>query len=72
MNVRLATENDFPPIEALIHDSVHGLQGEFYSAVQREAPLGPVFGVDRVLIRDNTYFLAEIAGQIVGYGGWRR
>ena len=72
MNIRLATENDIPAIEALIHYSVHGLQGEFYSAAQREAALGPVFGVDRVLIRDGTYFLAEIAGQIVGCGGWSR
>jgi GNAT superfamily N-acetyltransferase len=36
------------------------------------AALGPVFGVDRQLIRDRTYFVVEDAGRIVGCGGWSK
>ena len=37
-----------------------------------EAALGPVFGVDRQLIRDGTYFAVEDADRIVGCGGWSK
>ena len=39
---------------------------------QMEAALGSVFGVDRQLIRDGTYFVVEHDGTIVGCGGWSR
>lgn len=32
----------------------------------------PVFGVDRHLIDDGTYFVADAAGRVVGCGGWSR
>ncbi len=70
--LRLATEADVPELEALIELSVQELQAAHYSAEQRRAALGPVFGVDRQLIRDGTYFVAEDAGRIVGCGGWSK
>ena len=70
--LRLANEADVPALEALIHVSVHGLQAPYYSRDQIDAALGPVFGVDRQLVRDGTYFVAEQDGVIVGCGGWSR
>ena len=37
-----------------------------------EAALGPIFAVDRQLIRDRTYFVVEEQGAIVGCGGWSK
>ena len=37
-----------------------------------EAALGPVFGVDRELIRDGTYFVVEHHQDLVGCGGWSK
>src|SRR5689334_11370772 len=70
--LRLAREEDIPSLEALIPLSVRALQAPHYSRGQMEAALGPVFGVDRQLIRDRTYFVAEQDGAIVGCGGWSR
>jgi GNAT superfamily N-acetyltransferase len=69
---RLARENDVPALEALIPLSVRGLQAAYYSAAQMEAALGSVFGVDRQLIRDGTYFVVEREDSILGCGGWSR
>jgi GNAT superfamily N-acetyltransferase len=70
--LRLARETDIPALEQLIPLSVRTLQAAYYSAAQMEAALGPVFGVDRQLIRDETYFVAENCGQIAGCGGWSK
>lgn len=69
---RLATEHDIPALEALIPISVRALQAPYYSPAQMEAALGPIFGVDRQLIRDGTYFVIERDRAIIGCGGWSR
>jgi GNAT superfamily N-acetyltransferase len=69
---RLAREEDVPALEALIPVSVRGLQAPYYSAAQMDAAIGPVFGVDRQLIRDGTYLIIENESQIVGCGGWSK
>jgi N-acetylglutamate synthase-like GNAT family acetyltransferase len=69
---RLARESDIPALEALIPLSVRTLQADHYSPTQIEAALGPVFAVDRQIIRDGTYFVVERDGVIVGCGGWSR
>ena len=69
---RLAREEDIPALEALIPVSVRTLQASYYSAAQIEAALGPVFGVDRQLIGDGTYFVVEHDARVVGCGGWSK
>jgi GNAT superfamily N-acetyltransferase len=67
---RLAIIADIPALEALIPLSVRALQAPYYSAAQMDAALGPVFGVDRQLITDGSYYVVEEGGVIVGCGGW--
>jgi hypothetical protein len=83
--LRLARETDVPALEELIPLSARGLRATFYSAPQIEAALGSVFGVDRQLIRDGTYFVVEKSSsvaaatsgaardaQLIGCGGWSK
>jgi GNAT superfamily N-acetyltransferase len=70
--LRLACEPDIPALEQLIPLSVRTLQASYYSEAQMEAAIGPVFGVDRQLIQDETYFVVEDRGQIIGCGGWSK
>jgi N-acetylglutamate synthase-like GNAT family acetyltransferase len=71
-SIRPARPADLPALEALVPLSVRSLQAAHYSPAQMEAALGPVFGVDRQLIADGTYFVAEQAGAVIGCGGWSR
>lgn len=72
-SIRLATAADIPALERLIPLSVRELQAAHYLPAQMEAAIGPVFGVDRQLISDGTYFVAESSqGVVVGCGGWSR
>ena len=70
--LRLAGEQDIPALSALIPLSVRSLQADHYSTSQMDAALGPVFGVDRELIRDGTYFVVEHGREMAGCGGWSR
>jgi N-acetylglutamate synthase-like GNAT family acetyltransferase len=70
--IRTATTADIPALERLIEASVRGLQAQDYSSAQLDAALGAVFGVDRQLIADETYFIAQRQGRLVGCGGWSR
>ena len=76
--MRLATEEDIPALHALIEASVRGLQADDYTPAQIEGALGTVLGLDTQLIRDRTYFVAEIAdsqtnaASIAGCGGWSK
>ncbi len=72
LNIRIATEPDIPALNGLIEASVRGLQAGDYSPAKLDAALGSVFGVDRQLIADETYFIAEHGDVLVGCGGWSR
>jgi len=71
--LRLATLDDVPALNELIARSIHGLGAADYTHAQIEAALQGAFGVDTVLIRDGTYFVAETPTRdIVACGGWSR
>jgi N-acetylglutamate synthase-like GNAT family acetyltransferase len=70
--VRLARQEDVLAIKMLIPISARMLQSRHYSEAQIEGAIGSVFGVDRQLIADGTYFVAEHKTQIVGCGGWSK
>jgi N-acetylglutamate synthase-like GNAT family acetyltransferase len=72
LSVRLATAGDVPALTALIAASVERLQAEDYSELQRRGAVGSVFGVDPILIEDQTYFVAVRDSTLCGCGGWSR
>ena len=70
--LRKATRADQSSLERLIARSARALGARDYRAEQIEAALQGAFGVDMQLIDDGTYFVAEIAHELVGCGGWSR
>ena len=68
--LRKATLDDVPRIEALIARSARGLSTADYRPSQIEGALRGAFGVDTQLLADETYFVAEEDGRLVGCGGW--
>jgi GNAT superfamily N-acetyltransferase len=70
MHIRPAKIEEIPTLEALIARSIRTLGANDYTPAQIEGALRGAFGVDTQLIRDQTYFVIELDGQIVGCGGW--
>jgi GNAT superfamily N-acetyltransferase len=70
LSVRKATLADVPTLEALIARSARGLSRADYRSSQVEGALRGAFGVDSQLLTDQTYFVVEQDGQMVGCGGW--
>jgi GNAT superfamily N-acetyltransferase len=68
--LRNAILADIPAIEALIARSARGLSAADYRPAQIEGALRGAFGVDSQLLADQTYFVVENDGRIVGCGGW--
>jgi GNAT superfamily N-acetyltransferase len=71
--LRLARLGDVPALRELIARSIRALGAADYSSAQIETALQSAFGVDTMLIRDGTYFVATTPqGQLVACGGWSR
>jgi len=68
--LRKATLTDIPALNALIARSARGLSTAEYRPAQIEGALRGAFGVDTQLLADETYYVVEDGGQIVGCGGW--
>ena len=68
--LRKATAADIPVLTGLIARSARALSAGEYRPGQIEGALRGAFGVDTQLLRDETYFVVEDKGRIVGCGGW--
>lgn len=69
--VRIATHEDERALDDLIQRSSRALLPAFLDPEEIEASL-EAMTLDRLLIRDGTYFIAEAAGVPVACGGWSR
>lgn len=72
MRLRLAEVDDVEAIAALIPLSARALSKGFYTEQQTESAIRFVFGPDRRLIEDGTYFVVEDGQRLAGCGGWSK
>ena len=70
LTIRAASAADVPALDALIARSARGLSSSDYRPAQIEGALRGAFGVDSQLLADQTYFVVEDSGKILGCGGW--
>jgi N-acetylglutamate synthase-like GNAT family acetyltransferase len=70
--IRPARAGDIPTLTDLIDQSFRILSVHTYDEAQIEAAIRQFVGVDMQMIADGTYYVAEIAGEIAGCGGWSR
>jgi GNAT superfamily N-acetyltransferase len=67
---RLAEPADVPVVNALTARSIRALHAGSYDDAVIDEAVSHAYGVDWQLVRDGTYFVAEIDGVAVGAGGW--
>ncbi len=70
--LRLAREEDADEIDALMKASIRDIFPRFYDAAGTAASVQYVGRVDRRLITDGTYYVADVDGEVVACGGWSR
>lgn len=69
--IRLATEADLPVLRTIMDDAIAQLQAAFLSPREVESSRA-LMGLDRQLVADQTYFIAELGGEAAGCGGWSK
>jgi len=70
--IRLARSEDADDIDALMKASISAIFPRFYDEAQTRASVKYIGSVDRTLIDDGTYFVADAGGELVACGGWSR
>ena len=68
--IRAARPDDHQRIQRVTNAAIRGILSADYTPRQIASSLAFVGPLDPRLIEDGTYYVAEIAGQIVGCGGW--
>lgn len=66
-----ATEIDIERLQGVMNAAIAQLQIGFLSAEQIQSSRS-VMGLDRQLVADRTYFIAQIGDAIAGCGGWSK
>lgn len=69
---RIATPSDAEQMAALMRASVLAIFPSFYDERQTASSAIYIAHLDDALVADGTYFVHEVAGQIVACGGWSR
>jgi GNAT superfamily N-acetyltransferase len=67
---RLAEAADVPVVNALTARSIRALHANSYDSAVIDEAVRHAYGVDWQLVRDGTYFVAEVGRVVVGAGGW--
>ena len=71
-SIRKARRRDVPEIERVMRESITSISSRQYDAKQVESSLQFIAHLDHELVDDQTYFVVESEGEIVGCGGWSR
>src|SRR5687767_6942782 len=69
---RVAVRSDVPVIAALMRRSVLELFPHFHDERETASAARYLTEPDVVLIDDGTYFVHEVAGEVVACGGWSK
>ncbi|KTD09046.1 GNAT family acetyltransferase [Legionella gratiana] len=70
--IRLAHSDDIIQLNQLIEHSARILSNKNYTAQEIEGAIHAIFGVDKELINDQTYYVIEKEGVLVACGGWSK
>jgi N-acetylglutamate synthase-like GNAT family acetyltransferase len=72
MQIRPATRDDIPALNALIERSARELSRGIYEEDEIASAIRYVFGVDSSLVADGTYYVIADGRATLGCGGWSR
>jgi GNAT superfamily N-acetyltransferase len=70
--LRLARLGEADAIDDLMKQSTRGIFPAVYTAEQTASAIRYVAAVDRTLVRDGTYYVVEVGGELVACGGWSK
>lgn len=70
--IRTAKVGEIGLLNQLIEQSAWELSQEDYTKEEIEGAIQSIFGVDRELIMDQTYYVIEKEGALVACGGWSK
>ncbi len=70
IEIRAATMDDCPAITRIIAESARVLGKPDYTDDEIEAALKGPWGLDTQLVKDSTYFLVNVDGELAACGGW--